>query len=164
MAVKPIIAYTLMNTKGQKLLMQLGIDEDSPILETRRWRFFGQHIPMPVHSGQWFNGFSLKTMLDWLAANGGWHLVATVYLKSGLAVMYDLSINDDEEPVPEEAPIESKMKQHELDEDFVNFTIYQMWQAGLKARAMRLYQKLYGLDISTAGNAVRDIVNQLNDE
>lgn len=94
--VKTFRVYNLVNSKGNKLQLELGITdvrrEDtvwSSADKGYRWRFIGKHIPMPVRSLYWFNGFPESIMLDWLKGNG-WFVHTRVDTGSSYAEVYEL--------------------------------------------------------------------------
>lgn len=94
--VKTIRVYNLVDANGNKLILELGVTDvkrdDKPwdsADKGYRWRFIGKHIPMPVRSMYWFNGFAEPVMLDWLKGNG-WYPRARVEMCSGYAHVYEL--------------------------------------------------------------------------
>lgn len=94
--VKVLKVYNLVNAKGNKLQLRLGVlnsmKGDVCIASADhgyRWSFIGEEIPMPVRSMTWFNGFPENIMLDWLKGNG-WALRASVDMNTGKATVYEL--------------------------------------------------------------------------
>ena len=93
---KIIRVYNLVNIKGDRLRLELGIiadPHDDYLLTSKdkgyRWRFIGNNIPMPVRSMCWFNGFPEPIMIPWLKGNG-WFLHTRVDMCSGYAEVFEL--------------------------------------------------------------------------
>lgn len=93
---KIIMVYNLVNSKGNKLQLLLGMNKEltneyprSTADEGYRWCFIGKHIPMPVRSMYWFNGFPEEVMLDWLKGNG-WFPHTRVDMLGGYVKVYEL--------------------------------------------------------------------------
>ena len=96
---KVIRVYNLVDSKGNKLRLELGvfnINKDSEMFDPimhgdngYRWRFIGKYIPMPVRSMCWFNGFPEPIMLHWLKGNG-WFPYTRVEMCSGYAEVFEL--------------------------------------------------------------------------
>lgn len=94
---KVIRVYNLVDSKGNKVQLELGTfdpnqNDEYPLSaldKGYRWRFIGKHIPMPVRSMCWFNGFPEPIMLDWLKGNG-WFVRTRVDMCSGYAEVFEL--------------------------------------------------------------------------
>ena len=94
--IKVVRVYNLVNSKGNKLQLRLGILKSregevciSNADKGYRWSFIGENIPMPVRSMYWFNGFEESIMLDWLKGNG-WYPRSCVFMDDGRARIYEL--------------------------------------------------------------------------
>lgn len=92
--VKTFRVYNLLNANGDRLRLRLGYivpESGRPYNEDScfRWSFDGKHIPMPVRSRTWFNGFPEPIMLSWLKGNG-WYPHAMVDMGSGYAKVFEL--------------------------------------------------------------------------
>ena len=95
-----IRTYNLVNTNGNKLQLQLGLDvevnanfRNGDPDKGYRWSFIGTSIPMPVRSGTWFNGFPERTMLEWLAEHG-WVCSTIVNMNTGKATVYAIDFSE----------------------------------------------------------------------
>ena len=98
--INPIRTYNLVNTNGNKLQLQLGLDVEVNANFRKgdpdkgyRWSFIGTSIPMPVRSGTWFNGFPERTMLEWLAKHG-WVCSTIVSMNTGKATVYAIDFSE----------------------------------------------------------------------
>lgn len=97
--IRIIRVYNLVNCKGNRLQLELGIirnfreencyDPSSNGDCGYRWRFCGKNIPMPVRSRTWFNGFPEPIMISWLKGNG-WFPRTRVEMCDGYAEVFDL--------------------------------------------------------------------------
>ena len=94
---KVIRVYNLVDSKGNRLQLELGIfdpnqNDEYPLSSLDngyRWRFIGKHIPMPIRSMYWFNGFPEPIMISWLKGNG-WFPHTRVEMCSGYAEVFEL--------------------------------------------------------------------------
>lgn len=98
--IKIIRMYNLVNPKGKRLQLRLGVMQLEPQEKYYgdtgyRWSFLGREIPMPVRNGTWFNGFPHDTMMLWLAEHE-WHVETEVNMLSGKAKVYGLPEPEDE--------------------------------------------------------------------
>ena len=98
--INPIRTYNLVNTNGNKLQLQLGLDVEINADFCKgdpdkgyRWCFIGTKIPMPIRSGTWFNGFPERTMLEWLAKHG-WVCSTIVNMNTGNAIVYAIDFSE----------------------------------------------------------------------
>lgn len=94
--VKVCRVYNLVDNKGNKLQLRLGVLKNrkddiciSNADKGYRWSFIGEHIPMPVRSMTWFNGFPEEVMLNWLKGNG-WYPQSCVDMYCGKCRVYEL--------------------------------------------------------------------------
>lgn len=153
--IKAFRVYNLVNSKGNKLQLELGLTnvrrEDEPWCSTDkgyRWRFIGKHIPMPVRSLYWFNGFPEPIMLDWLKGNG-WFVRTHVDLGSGYAEVFEINKGNaiDADALP-------------LYERTFERIVCDLYHNGQKIDAIRLYRYVCGGTLRDAKNAVSEIVDQ----
>ena len=162
--IEVLKSYNLVNSKGTKLQLQLGIADGDvpdryPICNADRgyrWRFIGTEIPMPVRSMYWFNGFAEEIMLEWLKGNG-WYPQTCVHMYTGRADVYELPkanepIKADEEYKLSEAAIR-------CGEEALHNAVCMLCKAGLKLRAVALYRYIHPSSLVDAKYAVDDIVN-----
>ena len=93
MKVKLIKTILFRDRNGNKLRLTLGQIEDMEAYwrfmgyrnaddKGFRWRFVGTHIPMPIRSYEWFNGFPEDTMVSWVKAQG-YEMVAVTSHETG---------------------------------------------------------------------------------
>ena len=163
--IKLIKVYNLVNSKGLKLQMNLGIitkglHDEYPISTAdkgERWNFVGSHIPMPVRSDYWFNGFPEKIMLDWLKGNG-WALHTVVNVATGRVKVCELPSHNEaskgnEKPIiPGEYPIHHEQSRAAFEE-----VIRELYSAGRKITAVRVYRYAHGGTLYDANEAVKAI-------
>ena len=149
---RTIRVYNLVDSKGNRLRLELGVSSDPHddyLLTSKdkgyRWRFIGKHIPMPVRSMCWFNGFPEPIMIDWLKGNG-WYPHTCVDMCSGYAEVFEL-------PNGNEYLIDA------IGNKAVVCAIKCLWHNGKKIQAVHLYSDLYGCPIDKASVAVREIVD-----
>lgn len=141
--MKIIKTYNLVNPKGNTLQLRLGHtdspDSRNPKDHGWRWSFIGQRIPMPIRSGEWFNGFPENTMLDWLAEND-WHVRSIVNMTTGRTKVYELP------DAPWEYPDDL------LDEDTKAFNkiICDLVSQGRTRVATQLFRLCYEVDTDAA--------------
>lgn len=150
--IKTIKVYNLVDNKGNKLALELGCfnpdyNEEYPIStldKGYRWRFIGKHIPMPVRSLYWFNGFPEETMLEWLKGNG-WYPHTCVDMGSGYAKVYELPKGNGEES----------------EDNVIAFrnTILDLARSGKSICAVRVYQYAHGGTLGESYKAVREIID-----
>lgn len=158
--IKTVKVYNLVNSKGNKLRLNLGLISgpiDEYLIDTYdkgwRWSFEGYRIPMPVRSGYWFNGFTESVMLDWLKGNG-WHLHTVVNMPIGTAVVYELP-NGNENPVEcEPFGTDQYPPYSEMDKPAFEDVIRELYSNGRKLTAIRLYRYAHGGLLSKAKEAV----------
>ena len=153
MAINIIKAYNLLNPKGKRLQLRLGIlnpeNRDKFCDDTGyRWSFIGKEIPMPVRSGTWFNGFPADTMLSWLYEHE-WYVETEIEMYTGKAKVYELP----------EAPEEYAPETMANDEAQFNHLIQNLCAEGKRMTAIRLYRFTYEVGSITAMKAVTEICN-----
>lgn len=151
---KIIRVYNLVDSKGNKLRLDLGIislnRSADPIYNGDtgyRWRFIGKHIPMPIRSMHWFNGFPENIMLDWLKGNG-WYAHTRVEMCDGYAHVYELPKGN-----------ENTDDRSEEDEQVFKKTIRELANNSKRVSAVRLYRYANGGTLGEAYHAVREICN-----
>lgn len=157
--IEVLKVYNLVDSKGNKLRLNLGMaknpNDASRINDSDlgyRWRFIGKHIPMPVRSGYWFNGFAENIMLDWLKGND-WAVQSKVYMPSGYTEVYELPKGNEEDICIQ--PI-----RHELDEKYFCEIICDLVNNGKTIRAVHLYRYANGGDVLDARKAVMEICSR----
>ena len=158
--IKIVRVYNLVNSKGNKLMLELGVITDGlrdeiPYFRADkgyRWRFIGRNIPMPVRSLCWFNGFPEDIMLDWLKGNG-WYPQTRVEMSNGYAHVYELPKGDEED-------ISILPERYEHEECVFRDVIRDLVSNGNKMRAACLYRYANGGDIYAARDAVREICEE----
>lgn len=173
---KEIKVYNLVDSNGNKLQLVLGIKGDPydeyPMCTADkgfRWKFIGTHIPMPVRSDYWFNGFPDVVMLDWLKANG-WYPKTCVDMCTGRAVVYELpKANELTEDLGHAigSRVNAYLMSNELDactskvnEETFHYCIRELWGNGSKLKAVRLYRYAHGGSLAGATNAVKAICGE----
>lgn len=139
--VKALNSYCLTKD-GISLTMQFGIAENA-CGSKERWRFYGANIPMPVRSGTWFHGLSVREMMRWLFANG-WTLHSRTNLQSG--IIYPVFKGNKET---------DRLYQDET--AFKDAVVY-LYNNGRVANAIRLYRLVKQCPLSDAYKAVREII------
>lgn len=157
--IKTIKVYNLVDSKGNKLALELGsfdpsYNEEYPISTSDkgyRWRFIGKHIPMPVRSLYWFNGFPEETMIEWLKGNG-WYPRTCVDMGTGYAKVYELPKGNDED-------IRITPYRHDHEECVFRNIICNLAKQGKNLQAAILYRYANGGDIYAAKDAVREIID-----
>lgn len=156
--IKTLLVYNLVDSKGNKLRLNLGLIKGSideyPIDSADkgyRWSFEGHEIPMPIRSGYWFNGFPVSVMLDWLKGNG-WALHTVVNMAIGTAQVYELPFSDDSCNGNEEFSFTV--------ESALDHAVRLLWEKGHKLKAASLYRHIKGGTLYEAHEAVKEIVDQ----
>jgi hypothetical protein len=161
--VKVLRVYNLLDSKGNKLQLRLGIlnsryDEVciSNADQGYRWSFIGEHIPMPVRSMTWFNGFPEEVMLSWLNGNG-WYPQSRVEMDNGRCRVYELPNKGNEMDLlgTDEFPALS-----EYDKGCFDRAIRMIVGGGHKANAVRVYRYAHGGKLSDALKAVNIIITE----
>jgi hypothetical protein len=164
--VKVLRVYNLVNSKGAKLQLKLGVlqNQRSEICfpnadQGFRWSFEGDNIPMPVRSRTWFNGFPENIMLDWLKANG-WVVRTIVNPCDGSAVVFDLPKVDEKPSEMETLGTDQFPALSEYDKTVFEHVIRGLVGDGHKARACRIYRYAHGGKLSDALKAVEFIITK----
>ena len=156
--IKTIRVYNLVDSKGNKLKLELGLINDhnpdyfEPIAhgdKGYRWRFIGKNIPMPVRSMCWFNGFPEPIMIPWLKGNG-WYPHTRVEMCNGYAEVFEL-------PKGNEEDIRILPERYEHEECVFCDTIRDLVSKGKIMRATSLYRYANGGEIRDAHKAVMEI-------
>lgn len=158
--VKTIKVYNLVDSKGNRLALELGViteglRDELPNIHSDhgyRWRFIGRNIPMPVRSMYWFNGFPEDIMLDWLKGNG-WYPKTRVNMCDGYAHVYELPKGDEED-------IRILPERHEHEECVFCDVIRDLVSKGKVMRATALYRYANGGEIRDAHKAVMEICGE----
>lgn len=151
--VKVLKVYNLVNAKGNKLRLRLGILKSMEAVYAPnadhgyRWSFVGEHIPMPVRSMTWFNGFPENIMLDWLKGNG-WYPHTCVHMDDGRCHVYELPKGN------EELDSDYIKSQQQTDKDAFCRVIRGLVSNGKRADAARIYRYKHG---GTLYNAVHEV-------
>lgn len=159
--IKVLKVYNLVDSKGNKLQLRLGI------LKSRtgevcipnadmgyRWSFIGEHIPMPVRSMTWFNGFPENIMLDWLKGNG-WALRSRVDMSTGKTTVYELPSYDESSKGNENPGNICEEFNRKAFEDAINRYV----DDHNIVMAVRLYRYAHGGTIANARDKVREITS-----
>lgn len=155
--VKALNSYCLTKD-GISLTMQFGIAENA-CGSKERWRFYGANIPMPVRSGTWFQGLSVREMLSWLSDNG-WTLHSYVNLCSGIihpcckGNEAPNKGNENHSKGNEELPYSVKAL---LKKSFEEILVY-LYKNDMLVKAVNLYRYVNGGRVTDALSAVREIV------
>lgn len=152
--IKTIKVYNLVNSKGNRLALEFGVitnglrDEHPAFHADKgyRWRFIGKHIPMPVRSMYWFNGFPEEVMLDWLKGNG-WYPQTCVNMCDGYAHVYELPKGNEEAP-------------RSWDTDAFHSVIRDLVKSGRRLTAVRVYRYAHDGTLKNANDAVREICGE----
>lgn len=149
--IKTIRVYNLVDSKGNKLQLELGIiqiEHEGYQISTAdkgyRWRFIGKHIPMPVRSRCWFNGFPENIMLDWLKGNE-WYPHTRVEMCNGYADVYELPKGNE------------SCSRSEEDERAFCEVIRTLKRNGKSISAVRLYRYANGGSLNDAYHSVKEI-------
>lgn len=151
--VNVLKVYNLVNSKGNKLKLRLGIlrDRVGEVCNADkgyRWSFEGNNIPMPVRSRTWFNGFPEEAMLDWLKGNG-WYPHTCVEMCDGSAKVYELPKGDKESDA------------RSWDVDAFHNTIRDLVRNGKRLTAVRVYRYAHrDATLKCADTAVREICGE----
>lgn len=160
--VKTVRVFNLVDSKGNKLLLELGITdvmrEDKPWSSADqgwRWRFIGRNIPMPVRSMYWFNGFPEPIMIDWLKGNG-WYVHTRVNMFNGYTEVYELP-KGNESLVDIDNGLSKTI--NELGKEAFHYALKKLWTEGTCLKAVRVYRYVHGGTIGEATRAVREIVD-----
>ena len=159
--IKTIRVYNLVDSKGNKLVLELGIiagkRDDVPFQPADkgyRWRFIGKYIPMPVRSRCWFNGFEESIMLDWLNGNG-WYPRTRVDMCNGSAIVYELP-NGNEGSVTVAVAVPNEFYKEAFDN-----AIRDLVKENKRITAVRVYRYAHGGSLQDATNAVREICGSI---
>jgi hypothetical protein len=152
--IETIIVYNLVNSKGNKIKLELGsiirprseYPDDSKDAGLR-WRFIGKSIPMPVRSGTWFNGFPESVMIDWLKGNG-WYHYTRVNMRTGDAYVYDPPKGN-----------EDCDHTYEEDEQVFQKIIRELYNNSKRISAVRLCRYAHNCSFQEAYNTVTEIVD-----
>ena len=161
--VKALHSYCLTKD-GISLTMQYGRNENAGG-NKERWRFYGSRIPMPVRSGTWFQGLSVREMLNWLSDNG-WELHCRVNLCSGIVypICKGNEIPDEEVPIKEHADDDKGNEtpsQEEInnvrDERALREAVVFLYNNSRRVTAARLYRYFKQCTLSDAVNAIREM-------
>ena len=155
--IKVLRVYNLVDIKGNKLQLRLGIlksragevcitDKDTGY----RWCFNGKEIPMPVRSGYWFNGFEESIMLGWLKRNG-WYPHSRVDMGSEKVTVYELFKGNEPGNLAALASV---------DRSAFDRVIRDLVGQGNRATACRLYRYVHGGTLRNANDAVNIIVTE----
>ena len=161
--IKTLRVYNLVNSKGNKLQLHLGViteglRDEQPLFgadKGYRWRFIGDEIPMPVRSMYWFNGFEESIMLNWLKGNG-WHPRTRVEMSNGRATVYELPKANEETAVTSaDFPPLSRTEKWYFDS-----VIRNLVSNGNRVGAARLYRYAHGGTLKNAVDAVNVIITE----
>ena len=89
MEVKTIEVYTLWHEEQQcELTMTLGRIVEINNNTAWRWKLQGKHIPFPVRSNTWFEGFQPGVMIQYMR-NCGYEVDAIVNMCTGKAHLFN---------------------------------------------------------------------------
>lgn len=163
--IKVLKVYNLINSKGAKLWLRLGIMQGNMNAicvsgdKGYRWSFEGDDIPMPVRSRTWFNGFPEGIMLDWLKAND-WYIQACVDMGCGRAKVYEVPKVDKHASEMEMLGTDKFPALSEMDKPVFERIIRNLVSDGHKAAACRVYRYAHGGTISNALKAVNFICTE----
>ena len=156
--VKVLKVYNLVNSKGTKLQLRLGILRSRAgevcIANTdngSRWSFVGKEIPMPVRSGYWFNGFADEIMLSWLKGNG-WYPRSCVCMDDGRCHVYELP--KAEEPSKGNETYELSLYAINVGERALKHAVNLLCNNGNKVDAVNLYRYVHPTCLLAARDAV----------
>lgn len=157
--IKVLKVYNLVDSKGNKLRLRLGILKSMEAVcalnadQGYRWSFVGEHIPMPVRSMTWFNGFPDNVMIDWLKGNG-WYPRTCVHMDDGRCHVYELPKGDEE---PDRDYIKT---QQQVDKDVFYRVIRGLVSNGKRLDAARVYRYAHGGTLRNAADAVNIITTE----
>lgn len=159
---KVIMAYNLVDSKGNKLQLQLGyiklhrdVCNVHPLDQGYRWRFIGKHIPMPIRSREWFNGFPEPVMLNWLKVND-WHVQTRVNMCDGSATAYEVPKGNENPDGLSDALFERS------GDSSLKSAVRIMCKTGHHRKAYVLYRYVKRCNLEDAIAAVREIVDEQN--
>ena len=155
--IKVLKVYNLVNSNGTKLQLRLGMLKSragevciSNADKGYRWSFIGEHIPMPVRSYYWFNGFAENIMLDWLKGNG-WYPKTCVYMCNGTARVYELP---NTEPSKGNETYELSLYAINVGERALKHAVNLLCNNGNKVDAVNLYRYVHPTCLLAARDAV----------
>ena len=154
MEVKMIEVYSLWHTEKQcQLTLTLGCVVGMTGNKALRWKLKGKHIPFPVRSNTWFEGFSSGIMLSYLN-DCGYELEAVVNMNTGNIRVFPCRVKADELNINVVMP--------NVDDASAMFKKYvcRVAREYNKVVAVCLVKHLYGIGLSYANNTV----NQWLDE
>ena len=154
--IKVLRVYNLVDSKGNKLQLRLGIlrNRNSEVCISNadkgyRWSFVGDNIPMPVRSMYWFNGFEESIMLDWLKGNG-WYPHTRVEMSNSRVTVYELPKGNED----------SGHRCSAADEAVFKSVIRDLTRNGNKIEAVRIYKYAHGGTLKSAVDAVNVIITE----
>ena len=158
--IKVLKVYNLVNSKGTKIQLRLGILRSrvgelaiSNADRGYRWSFNGNEIPMPVRSGYWFNGFEETVMLDWLKGNG-WYPHTCVSMDDGKCRVYELPSEPSKGNETYELPIHAIHSGERALKDAVRL----LYNNGSRVEAISLYRYVHPSCLLAAHDAIKAIV------
>lgn len=95
MEVKTIEVYTLWNEERQcELTMTLGRVAEINNNTAWRWKLQGKHIPFPVRSNTWFEGFQSGVMIEYMR-KCGYEVDAIVNMCTGKAHVFNRRVKNE---------------------------------------------------------------------
>lgn len=150
--VSVIRVYNLVDSKGNKLRLRLGMlssCRDDVCISSAdkgyRWSFVGEHIPMPVRSMTWFNGFKEDIMLSWLKGNG-WYVCSCVNMDTGVTRVYELPKGN-----------ETSIDDYNADKLAFDKVIRDLVHNGKRISAVHTYRYAHGGTLRDAYYAIKEI-------
>lgn len=154
MEVKMIEVYSLWHTEKQcQLTLTLGHVVGVAGNKALRWKLKGKHIPFPVRSNTWFEGFSSGIMLSYLN-DCGYELEAVVNMNTGDIRVFPCRVKADELNINVVMPSVDDASPE------VKAMIVRVANECDKITAVRLVRGFYGIGLRYASN----VVNQWLDE
>lgn len=154
MEVKMIKVYSLWHTEKQcQLTLTLGCVVGVAGDKALRWKLKGKHIPFPVRSNTWFEGFSSNVMLSYLN-DCGYELEAVVSMKTGDIRVFPCRVKADELNINIVEPNVNDASYH------IKNCICRVARGGDNLSAIRLVKHFYGLNFTEAYNAVHQWLDE----
>lgn len=160
-----LFSYCLTKN-GISLTMQKGCLEDEygnliNRVSAQRLRFYGNRIPMPVRSGTWFQGLTVREMLSWLYDNG-WTLHSRADLCSGIIYPCIKGNETSDDGNDASADEEEAARQEEVarvrGERALRETVVFLYGNNMRVTALKLYSYVKKCSLNEANNAIREMV------
>ena len=151
--------FNLVNEEGRKLRLYLGLEEGYEFTfgpdKGFRWCFEGGAIPMPVRSGEWFNGFPEATMMNWLMDHG-WYPETVVDMNTGRSRIFNIT-KGNENHAPAKPNHDTSLRDNGTYKNAFNAAIRHLVDNHMNVIAIRVYRYVHGGSLVEARDAVNEI-------